>query len=55
MQNAPINNFNNFNGNANAIAGQGESQTKVNPGNPYIGAIGGYGMASDALAKNKFF
>ena len=55
MQNTPINNFNNFNNNATGIAGQGQSETKVNPGNPYIGAIGGYGMAADALKNNKFF
>ena len=46
MQNTPITNFNNFNNNANGIAGQGGSTSQTNPGNPYIGAIGGYQLAS---------
>ena len=55
MYQQPISNFNNFNNNTNGIAGQGESQNKVNSGNPWVGAIGGFGMASDFLKNNKFF
>ena len=55
MYQTPMQNFNNFTNNANGIAGQGQIESKVNPGNPYIGAIGGYQLASDALSKNKFF
>jgi hypothetical protein len=48
MQNTPINYFNQFNQNANAIAGQGGTSTnsQTNPGNPYIGALGGLQLGS---------
>jgi len=46
MNQQPITNFNNFTGNANAIAGQGGSTSQTNPGNPYVGAVGGYQLAS---------
>lgn len=48
MQNTPVNYFNQFNQNANAIAGQGGTSTnsQVNPGNPYIGALGGLQLGS---------
>jgi hypothetical protein len=48
MQNTPLNYFNQFNNNANAIAGQGGTSTnsQTNPGNPYIGALGGLQLGS---------
>ena len=48
MQNTPLNYFNQFNQNANAIAGQGGTSTSSqnNPGNPYIGALGGLQLGS---------
>ena len=48
MQNTPMNYFNQFNNNANAIAGQGGTSTSSqnNPGNPYIGALGGLQLGS---------
>jgi hypothetical protein len=43
IQNAPIDYSRYFNGQTNAIAGQGGSQTntQTNPGNPLVGALGG--------------
>jgi hypothetical protein len=43
MQNAPIDYARYFNGQTSQMAGQGGTQTntQTNPGNPYIGALGG--------------
>ena len=46
MQNAPLNYFNQFNQNANNIAGNGSSDSKNNPGNPFLGALGGFQLGS---------
>ena len=46
MYGQPIQYFNNFNQNANAIAGQGGQTSQTNPGNPYVGALGGYQLAT---------
>lgn len=49
MQQAPIGYFNNFNGNANQIAGQGGQNSQTLQGNPYLGAAGGYQLANKWL------
>ena len=46
MAQTPINQFNNFNGNASQIAGQGESQSKTNQSNPWLGFLGGAQIGS---------
>lgn len=46
MYQQPIANFNNFTGNANQIAGQGGQTSQTNPGSPYVGALGGYQLAT---------
>jgi hypothetical protein len=48
MQNTPLNFFNQFNQNANGIAGLGTSGTTTqnNPGNPWLGALGGWQLGN---------
>lgn len=47
IQQTPINYFNNFLGNTNAIAGQGGTTSQTNQGNPYVSALGGIQLASN--------
>lgn len=51
MQGTPWQNFNTGTGNANAIAGQGGTQTANQnlTGNPWLGAVGGYQLANKYL------
>ena len=51
MQNAPVDYARYFQGQANQTAGQGGTTTnsQTNPGNPYIGAIGGAQLANSWL------
>ena len=46
MAQTPINQFNNFNNNASQIAGQGQTTSQTNQGNPWLGAIGGAQLGS---------
>lgn len=51
LQNAPIDYNRYFNGQANQTAGQGgtNTNTQTNPGNPWVGAIGGAQLANSWL------